>query len=87
MKKDLKKLALLGLAAGLTVSAVPTVVEAGVTAFIAHKCGAGSCGGTDNTPKSTGQDSQGYYVKPGDQTQPTQVNPQSDQKKQESNNN
>lgn len=86
MKKDLKKLALLGLAAGLTVSALPTVAEAGVTAFLAHQCGAGSCGGTDNTPRSTGQDAQGYYVKPGNQTQPTQVNPQTNQEKQDTNN-
>lgn len=86
-KKDLKKMALLGLAAGLALSALPMQGEAGVSAFIAHQCGAGGCGNKDNTPKSTGQDAQGYYVKPGDQTQPTQVNPQQNPKKQDNSNN
>jgi|GEM_PF-6834633 len=85
-QKDYKRLALLGLTAGLAVAALPLESEAGVTAHLAHQCGAGQCGGTDNTPRSSGQDAQGYYVKPGEQPV-SQPRPQQDQKKQQNPNN
>lgn len=73
--RKFETLALLGIATGLAVTALPIEGQAGITAYLAVQCGV-NCGSTDNTSANDGQGAAEQNVEPGDvqnqNTQPSQ---------------